>query len=82
MLTTSVPPGDKTSLFVMQALPLPPQVSNEEHSNLNKLTNILFGLHKLGLHKNFSFLAAAIISKLFFFFFLNFLLPKIVAVIA
>ena len=77
MLITSVPLGDKTSLFATQVPHLLPRVSKED-----KQISILFGLHRLGLHKNLSFFVAAIISKLFLFFFLNFLLPKIVAFIA
>ena len=82
MLITSVPHGDKTSLFATQGPPLLLRVLNKEFSNLNKPNLTLFGPHKRGLHKNLSFFVAAIISKLFLFLFLNFLLPKIVAFIA
>ena len=82
MWTNSVPPGDKISLFARQDLPLPPQASSQELFILTKLIHNLFGPLKRGLHKNSSFFFAAIVSKLFLFLFLNFLLPKIVAFIA
>ena len=82
MWTNSVPPGDKISLFAMQDLPPHLQVSSQVSFIPTKLIHSLFGPLKRGLHKNPSFFVAAIVSKLFLFLFLNFLLPKIVAFIA
>ena len=82
MWTIYVPLGDRTLPFVRQDLHQPPPMLNREFFTPSKLTLSLFDRLKRGLHKNASFFFAAVVSKLVLFLFLNFLLPKIVAIIA